>query len=77
MLFKVSIFFKDCPGNLFYIAAAITCRIYYVKNIKELRKQEQTEVTKKKIDDSIGLSFVAPLMIGVVGFGLLIGGLLD
>ncbi len=75
-LFKVSIVFEDFLGSVFCLLAAITGRIYYTKEIKILRRiKEPNEDIKKRINQTIGVSFVAPLSLGIPAVVLLIYGI--
>lgn len=73
---NVSVVFENFLGSLFYLSAAITSRIYYTKKVKILcNRKESNEETKKKINQNIGISFVAPLLLGVPAIIMLICGM--
>lgn len=76
--FNVSVVFENFLGSLFSLVAAITSRIYYVSEIRELcGLKEQSFEVRRKIQQTIRASIIAPLMLALPAIGLLMYGLFD
>lgn len=75
LVLKISVIFENFLGSIFYLIAAITSRIYYTKKVNILcNTKEANEEIKKKINQNIGASFVAPLLLAVPAIIMLICG---
>ena len=65
LLFRIDLIFENFLASVFFLIAAISCRIYYTQENSILYKiNPQTKEIKEKIDKNIGMSYIGPIILG-------------